>query len=334
MKITIKHNRINTEQWANILKESPTATWFQSAEAYSFYTSMPDLFDPFVYAVENGGALKGIIVGYITREKNALKQFFTRRAIVIGGPALANDITDKELTFLLNTVKSELKRKAIYIETRNFNDYSKWRTVFEKCGFEYEPHLNFHVDCTDWQTAEANIGKHRKKYIRLSLRDGASIIENPTLEQVKEYYLVLDELYKTKVKMPLHPLVFFVKLYKLSSCKFLLIEYDGHIVGGSTCVTLKGRGVYEWYACGKDGVYKNIHPSSLTKYAGMKYASENGFKIFDMMGAGKPEDEYGVRDFKAEFGGKLVEHGRFCYVCAPLLYQIGRLGVIILKKFK
>lgn len=327
-------NDIDSIQWSNLLNDATTATWFQSADAYSFYASLPELFEPFVYAVKNGGSLKGVIVGYITKEKSVVKQFFTRRAIVIGGPALADNITDEELALLLNTAKSKLKHKTIYIETRNFNDYSKWRTVFEKCGFEYEPHLNFHVDCTDWQTAEANIGKHRKKYIRLSLRDGASIIENPTIDQVKEYYTVLEELYRTKVKMPLLSFEFFKKLYESSSCKFLLIKYDGHIVGGSTCVTLKDRGVYEWYACGKDGVYKNIHPSSLTKYAGMKYSSENDFKIFDMMGAGKPDEEYGVRDFKAEFGGKLVEHGRFCYVCKPLLYQIGKLGVKILKKIK
>ena len=334
MNLITKYSDIDFLQWQDFLKKSPTANWFQSADAYNFYATLPALFEPFVYGVENDGVLKGVIVGYITKEKNSIKQFLTRRAIIVGGPALAEDITDEELTFLLNTVKSELKRKAIYIETRNFNDYSNWRAVFEKCGFKYEPHLNFHVDCTDWQTAEANIGKHRKKYIRLSLRDGASIVENPTLEQAKEYYTVLEELYRTKVKMPLLPLEFFIKLYELSSCKFLLIEYNGHIVGGSTCVTLKERGVYEWYACGKDGVYKNIHPSSLTKYAGMKYASENGFKIFDMMGAGKPDEEYGVRDFKAEFGGKLVEYGRFCYVCKPLLYQIGKLGVKILKKIK
>lgn len=332
MNLITKYSDIDFQQWQYLLNKSSVATWFQSADAYNFYASLPNLFEPFVYGVENGGALKGMMVGYITKEKNAIKQFLTRRAIIIGGPALAEDITDEELIFLLNAAKSDLKRKAIYIETRNFNDYSKWRSVFEQCGFEYEPHLNFHVDCTDWQIAEANIGKHRKKYIRLSLRDGASIVENPTLEQVKEYYTVLEDLYRTKVKMPLLPLESFIILYELSSCKFLLIEYEGHIVGGSTCVTLKDRGVYEWYACGKDGVYKNIHPSSLTKYAGMKYASENGFKIFDMMGAGKPDEEYGVRDFKAEFGGKLVEHGRFCYVCKPLLYQIGKLGVKILKR--
>lgn len=334
MKFITKYSDVCDNQWLDLLKTSPTATWFQSTDAYRFYSSLPNLFEPFVFGVENDGLLKGIIVGYITKENSFIKQILTRRAIVIGGPALADDITDEELSLLLSITKSELRHKAIYVETRNFNDYSKWRTIFEKCGFKYEPHLNFHVECVNWQMAEKNIGRHRKKYIRLSLRDGATIVENPTLEQIKEYYTVLDELYRIKVRMPLLPFEFFEKLYKIDTCKFLLIEYDGHIVGGSTCVTLKDRGVYEWYACGMDGVYKNIHPSSLTKYAGMKYASENGFKIFDMMGAGKPDEEYGVRDFKAEFGGKLVEHGRFCYVCKPLLYQIGKLGFWILKRIK
>jgi lipid II:glycine glycyltransferase (peptidoglycan interpeptide bridge formation enzyme) len=53
-----------------------------------------------------------------------------------------------------------------------------------------------------------------------------------------------------------------------------------------------------------------------------------------MMGAGKPDEAYGVRDFKAKFGGKEVEHGRFLCVTKTLLYRIGKLGVAILKMRK
>ena len=51
-----------------------------------------------------------------------------------------------------------------------------------------------------------------------------------------------------------------------------------------------------------------------------------------MMGAGKPDDDYVVRDFKAKFGGQLVEHGRFLHVLNPLFYNIGKIGVKLLKK--
>ncbi len=345
MNIFTKYEQINKTQWGELVQCSNTATWFQTQEAYEFYASLPELFYPFVVAIapsdtpKGGEKLRGVVVGYVTREKNALKQFATRRAIIIGGPLLADDAQDEEVVVLLNGVKRLLCAKEkgilerpIYIETRNFHDYSRWRRAFEHCGWKYEVHLNFQVDCTNWENVEENIGKHRKKYIRLSLRDGATMVENATIEQVKEYYELLQELYETKVKMPLQPWEFFEKLYTMSSCKFLLIEFGGKIVGGSICMLLQDKGVYEWFACGNDGTYKNIHPSSVTKYAGMKYAAENGYPIFDMMGAGKPNEPYGVRDFKAEFGGKLVEFGRFVKLCKPMLFVMGKLGVKILKR--
>ena len=353
----LTYHEIDKQQWQSLIDASATATWFQTPEAYAFYASVPDEMKPFAVGVSDDNKLQGLIVGYITREKNPIKQFFTRRAIIIGGPLLDEHISDEALSALLSAIaqckveglkfKGVENSKAdtpaftpytlhptpIFIESRNFHDYSKWKSVFETNGFAYQPHLNFHVDITlPWETIENNIGKHRRKYIRLSYRDGVEVELEPTLQQVKEYYAVLQDLYRTKVKMPLQPWLFFERLYHLPSCKYLLVLYNNQVVGGSICMTLKDHGVYEWYACGKDGVYRNIHPSSVTKYVGMKYASDNGYKVFDMMGAGKPNEAYGVRDFKAEFGGKLVEHGRFLCVLKPLLYWIGKLGVKLLKK--
>jgi len=305
--------------------------WFQTDEAYEFFAAQPDLFRPFKVETEHARC-----IGYVTVAKNPLVQAGTARAIVMGGPALAEDCSNEEVCALMKAVREKAKSMgAIYVETRNFNDYSQWKEGFEKAEFMYEEHLNFHVHTDQpWETIEENIGKHRKKYIRLSYRDGATVVENPTIEQVKAYYEVLKELYITKVKTPLQPWSFFEKLYALPSCHYILVEYNGQIVGGSICMTLEGHGVYEWFACGKDHEHKNIYPSSVTKYAGMKFACDNGYPIFDMMGAGKPGIEYGVREFKAEFGGELVEHGRYICVCKPLLYKIGVLGVTIMKKLK
>ena len=331
MKALLDVNNINPAQWDALVKASPTATWFQTEEAYRFFDSLSFL-EAFAFGVENEGKLKAVVVGYVQKDGGRLKRFFSRRAIITGGPLLADDISDDELRCLLNTLKDRMKRKAIYIETRNFNDYSRWRGVFGECGFGYEPHLDFHVKCENWEETENNIGKHRRRYIRLSLKNGAQIVEKPSVEQVMEYYSLLQELYQTKVKSPLFPFSFFENLYGLDSCRFVLIGFGNHIVGGSVCVVLEHRAVYEWFACGKDGLYKNIYPSSVTKYAGMHMAHENGCRVFDMMGAGKPNEKYGVRDFKAEFGGELVEYGRYHYVCNHLLYGIGKLGVKILKK--
>ena len=52
------------------------------------------------------------------------------------------------------------------------------------------------------------------------------------------------------------------------------------------------------------------------------------------MGAGVPDKPYGVRDFKMEFGGEVVEYGRYLHIRKPLLYKIGKWGVRILKTGK
>ena len=138
---------------------------------------------------------------------------------------------------------------------------------------------------------------------------------------------------KNKVKTPLFPFDFFEKLFQLSDSYFLLVEYSDKIVGGTVCVGLKGKALYEMFACGQDGVYKNIFPSELATFSGIQQAVNNGYPVFDMMGAGKPDDGgYGVRDFKLKFGGELVEFGRYDYICNHLLYNIGKLGVKLLKK--
>ena len=140
----------------------------------------------------------------------------------------------------------------------------------------------------------------------------------------------MQELYRTKVKTPLWSVEFFVQAYKQGVGHFLLIRHEGKIIGGSMVVK-SSDAVYEWYECGMNAAYKEQYPSVMATWAGMQYAHEQGCARYDMMGAGVPGVPYGVRDFKAEFGGTQVEHGRWLYVAKPWLYAIGKAGVEILK---
>ena len=385
MKILFSRD-IDRDEWNRLVRESATGTWFQTPEAYDFFGSMPDLFKPFVVGIEaypqqcstddhrqsdraelfthkGKGAmtahmqqtLRAVCSGYVTVEKNPIKQFFTRRAIIIGGPALADDCTDEEVSELMKAIRNGAQWRndttplvngelmsPIYIETRNFNDYSRWRSAFEEAGFAYQPHLNYHVDTSSVEIIDAHLGKSRKRDIRTTIREGVSVVEltNERVSElerermVREYYEILKNLYETKVKTPLFPESFFQTLAKHKDARFLLTALDGKIIGGTVCVAQEGKCLYEWFACGEDGVYPHVFPSCYATYAGIRYAAEHGMPRFDMMGAGKPDEAYGVREFKAKFGGKEVEHGRFVCITKPLLYKIGVFGVKLLKKRK
>ena len=318
----LTYDLIDRQQWSELVRTSETGTWFQSPEAYDFFASLPELMEPFVYGVERAEKLCAVCVGYVTKEPNPIKQFFTRRAIIIGGVVVAANGAKEDIVILLNYVRKELKPKSIYIETRNFNDFSPWKEAFEAAGFVYRPHLNYHVD-----PATHNLSGNRKQQPQKSdavVSDGVSELE------VREWYEVLSELFRTKVKTPLWPIDFFLEAYRQGIAKFLLVKHEGRIIGGSMVVADE-RTVYEWFECGLNAECKDQYPSVMATWGGIQLAHQSGCTRYDMMGAGEPGVPYGVRDFKAEFGGQMVEHGRFLCVCKPMLYRLGVCVVKILK---
>ena len=318
----LTYDLIDRQQWSELVRTSETGTWFQSPEAYDFFASLPELMEPFVYGVERAGKLCAVCVGYVTKEPNPIKQFFTRRAIIIGGVAVVANCAKEDTAELLSCIRKGLRSKFIYIETRNFNDFSPWKEAFEAAGFVYKPHLNFHVD-----PATNNLSDNRKRQLKKS---DAVVSEGVSELEIREWYEVLSELYRTKVKTPLWPIDFFLEAYRQGIAKFLLVKHEGRIIGGSMVVADE-RTVYEWFECGLNAECKDQYPSVMATWGGIQLAHQSGCTRYDMMGAGEPGVPYGVRDFKAEFGGQMVEHGRFLCVCKPMLYRLGVCVVKILK---
>lgn len=376
----LTYNEIDKHQWRTLVEQSSYATWFQTPEAYDFYMSVPEEMMPFVIGVseckvegveckgtENSGAelqastpytlhhtpsLKGVVVGYITRARNPLTQFFTRRAIIIGGPLLAEDISDEALAELLKAVKEckvesvkckgtkngkaeplastpyTLHTTPIYIETRNLHDYSRWKSVFEANGFSYQPHLNIQVACN----AQHQMSEQRQRQVKKAIKNGAEICEASSEQEIRDWYQILRQLYRQKVRTPLWSEEFFLQFYRNGVGKYLLVKFNGKVIGGMMCPVFNNKAIYEWYVCGLDEEYRELYPSVMATYATIEYAKKQNIEMFDFMGAGKPDIPYGVRDFKMEFGGEQVEHGRYVCVHKPVLYRIGKWGVRWLKR--
>ncbi len=320
-------NAVTEEQW-QVLLQSPTASFFQTKQAYLFFKQID--VETFFFALERDEQIIAMISGIIQKEKG-IKSAFTSRAIIYGGPVISLHANNDEVIEILELTISKLKKKAIYIETRNLNCYKRYNDLFKKAGFNLIPHLNFHVDCTDEQAMRKRMSSSKLRQVKKSLKEGAKIIEAESCDEIRAYYAILYELYTTKVKTPLPEQDFFMELWKNNTARFFLIKYKEEIIGGIVCPILEDRVIYEWFVCGKDGVYKNIYPSVLATWAAMQYAVNNAIERFDFMGAGKPNEAYGVREFKSKFGGDLVEHGRFLHVAQPVLYKAGKTAVKILK---
>lgn len=333
MTIEIKYDisQIPVETWRTFVLEHPNGNFFQSPECFNFFASVEN-YKPFVVFSHDNNKWEGLLMGVIIQEPSKLKGYFSRRCIVWGGPLATNDSSEISGR-LLKELNNFLKGKVIYTEFRNHHDLAPWRPTFEAQGYTFYEHLNFIVKINSLEEARKNLSKSKKRQIDKSLQNGVSIVEATSPEQVEAFYQILVKLYSEKVKKPLPPHSFFMNFFSMKCGKYLLVEFEGKIIGGIMCPIYRDT-IFEYFVAGLDVEFKELYPSIVATYAPIEYAAKNGLPYFDFMGAGKPDEDYGVREFKSKFGGELVNYGRFQKINNPLLYSIGNTGLKILKKFK
>lgn len=317
------------KKWEKFVLDHPNGNFFQSPAAYEFFRSVDD-YQPVLLTAEEENIIKGVLSAVIITE-HGIKGYFSRRCIVWGGP-IAN--SDELAGLLIDELDTYLKSKIIYTEFRNLFDLSDLNDYFIKSGYELEDRINYIVEIETVEANKKKLNENRRRQINKSLKSGVEIVSPKELNEVKEFYSILKILYIERVKKPLPDFCFFEQFFLIPDVgKYFLIKFDGKIIGGIMCPVFKDT-IYEWYVCGLDTEYKDQSPSVMATWAAIAYGINNGLKYFDFMGAGKPEEDYGVREFKSKFGGELVQYGRFLRVNNKLLYNVGKLGLKFMRLLK
>lgn len=295
----------------------------------------------FVYCLDNGD-LVGILLGVLIKEGDGIKGIFSSRLVVYGGPLITQLHPEriKICELLIGEMIAITGRKAIFSQFRASNDMSEFKHCFKEFGFKWYPRLNLLIDTANKEEVFAKLSGSRKRQIRKSIQNGAYTIEPQSLEQVHDFYVILRELYRLKVKKPLPDFSFFktfyIKAVKDGHGKIILVQFEGKIIGGILCPFMPEKSMFEWYVCGLDRIYgnKGIYPSVLATWAAIEFATRHNIRCFDFMGLGKPDENYGVRDFKMRFGGTVVNYGRMIRINQPLMYWISELGYNLLSALK
>lgn len=315
------------------LENSPFFTPFQSRDFLRFFNSLENSRAE-MFEISEGGIVQASCVVTVQREKG-IKSYFSSRAIIYGGPILMPGKTEACKNLLMKVEKA-LRNKVIYIETRNLCDFSGFSHVFTSAGWHYTSYLNFriHLQGKSMDGLLAAMKYNRRREIKMSVKEGALYREANGMEEVRALYLILKELYDKRVGLPLPDLEYFENLFRSPIGKVFIVRHNDRIIGGSFCFYYEGKDIFTLYYCGLRDYNKKIFPTHLAVAAAMQFGIENGLNCLDLMGAGKPGEEYGVRNYKSEFGGELVEYGRYLKVCRPLLYRIGKTGVHLLKKMR
>lgn len=329
----LKNEQLEKAPWLSLLQKSNFSSPFQTIEYYNLINSV-DNYTSEVYAVEENGEFKSLMVITIQKEKG-VKAFFSVRGIVYGGPLIIGNDT-KYLDYLLDEIKKQNKGRLIYLEIRNHFNYKSYFKVFQKNGFKFEEHLNVQLPIENVTTDKvlAGMNSTKRRQIRQTHKEDAVAREAKDENEVKALFEILEEMYKTKVKLPLLPYQFFINLYKSDIGKVFVAIHNDKVIGGAFCLYYPNTTMNTFYYTDIRDYHKKIYASHIALLQAIDFGIQNKLKVVDFMGAGKPNVKYGVRDYKMRFGGTLVEDGRFINIYKPMLFKLGIFGLKVLSRLK
>jgi hypothetical protein len=285
-------------------------------------------------ATETGCVLALLLPVRITLINGLLRRLTTRS--VVYGSVLCAPGTEgrKGLVRLLKTYTEETDGELIFTELRNLSDLGEIQAVLNDYGFSYSDHLNYLIDLNrSTQAIFQDIGRRTRKHIRRGLRRGELVIEEVS---EREGVTVCHELIRRSYQAAHVPLAdrslfeaAFDQLYAKRMVKFTLARVNQIPVSASVELLYKDV-IFGWYG-GVNRAFRSYTSSEILTWHILRWGADNGYRLYDFGGAGEPDKHYGVRDFKAKFGGNLVCYGRNTYVHSPTLFRLSKQGYRFLR---
>ncbi|MEX2315982.1 MAG: GNAT family N-acetyltransferase [Pirellulales bacterium] len=255
------------------------------------------------------------------------------RSILYAEPLCHDDpVSIEALTALVAIHDRFMRHRVLFTEVRPLFASGPERTALERCGYCYSDYLNYLIDLS--QPLDAlwtNMRKSARRGVRQCDRRGFHMREVDAPDGIGMLYRFLKLSYGNS-RVPLADSSLFEAAFRelhSQGMMKLFATYDGdRPVAMDSLLNYKGRSL-AWYG----GLERltGVSPFDYLQWYEIVWAAEQGAAIYDFGGAGWPDEPYGVREFKAKFGGELVCYGRYRKVYSPWkmalaerAYQFGR----------
>ena len=322
--------------WRSFVDQHPKGNIFHTPEMFRVF-SYTNGYSPELWAaVDLDGEILALLLPIKITMLEGLLHRFTTRAVVYGSVLCAPRRQGQEaLAELLHAYNQETKGRLLFTELRNLSDMGALQPILNEQGFVYADHLNYLVDLNRsiseiWKSIRPNA----RRNIRRARKLGVRIEEVNDTSEITVIYSILKRVYK-RIRVPLPDLTLFQSAFEVLQPQGMLRLFSAKVndieIGVLTLLIYKGVVTY-WYT-GTLREYTSYRAGDLLVWNTLELGNQDGYHTFDFGGGGRPEEKYGVRDFKAKFGGCLVNFGRNTRVHAPIRLKLSQEGYGLIRRF-
>jgi len=320
--------------WSEFVESNPQANIFHTPEMYEVFARTEGHGPHMWAATQNGRVLALLSPVWITLKDGVFRPLTTRAVLYGSVLCAASQEGHQALAKLLETYKREAKGGPLFTELRNLSDLSALQPILQENDFVHEGHLNYLIDLNRppeeiWSSLDGKV----RTNVRKARKMGVVAEEVTSLDEVPAAYSLLSKVYE-HIQIPLAPLslfqVAFEVLHPRGMVKMLLARVEDAHVGVAIRLLYKGT-IHAWYA-GALRDYGSYKVNELLNWHILEWGAQNGFECFDFGGAGRPDQDYGPRKFKAKFNGQLVNYGRNVCVHRPRLLQFSEWGYQVYRR--
>lgn len=326
---------LSEADWRDFIENHSESNIFHTPEMTRVFEQTNSYRPALWAAVQRNRVMALMLPVRISLMKGFMSRRLTTRDIVFGSVLVAPGQEGLEaLSFLLPAYNGEIRGKCLFTELRNNVNLGVLQPTLQRHHYAYTEHLNYLINLA--RPAEEvfhDIGPRTRKNIRRILNQGQVRIEAVTeKKRVAACYELLRQTYQ-RARVPLADQSLFEAAFDILSprgmIRFTLAKVKD--VPIATSVDLLYRKVIlGWYG-GVNRDFSSYVPNEILTWDILKWGAENGYHLYDFGGAGQPDKEYGVRDFKAKFGGHLVCFGRNTCVHSSLRLRLSTIGYRIFR---
>ncbi len=324
------------DAWDHYTDSNPSANIFHTRQFVDCFAGSPK-YTPHVFFLQEDGRPIACIVAVQTRIFASLPRF-TSRSVVFGGISCAHDVTERYLNKHIGTLVSAyddtMKTQALFTEIRNMTDQTSRIIPLTRSGYKFVPHLNYLVDLRkDENGIWEDFSGDQRRMLKRAEKTGIEITEVSEPTQIDIFHELVSRIY-SRAHLPFFPKEIFqeawLRLAPLGRLRITLARHNGSVIASRAALVYHGR-VFDWFA-GSSAEGDKLNANALLVWDMVRWGCRGGHEIFDFGGAGDPNVEYGVREFKSRFQGQLVNFGRFVRVYSPARLYVGQMAYAALRR--